>query len=944
MSQFQVVYPPQLPLLSDPQGNDYIIGYSPTTGKMVRISISSLLSGRNVPLWQADETYVIDDLVEWNLRFWKNLQVANIGNIPSENTFWTEVSGDETIITTTPDNLSKTLQKTAHAFIVGNVLTIDGSGALVKISNTLTQDVVGVVKAVVDVNNFTVLLSGFIDGLSGLTPGEKYYATNTGTLSATISEKPVLIAASASSGYLLASSGGGGGGGSGDMVLANTQTVNGAKTFLNNTFILRNVADTYNILFSNQATVNRVITIPDITDTLVTLTASQSLTNKKLGSLNTNGFVKTSGSDGTLLVDTTTYLPIGGGVLTNYLNLHADPTSALHAVTKQYADSLVVGLWDDRGNYNASSNAYPSSGGSGSGGSILKGDIWTISVAGTLPTGQLVEAGDTVRALVDSPGSTQANWAIAQNNIGYTPITNALNSSQIIVGNSSNLAAAVAMTGDISINNVGLTSYTGILPYSKFSNGTGLSIVGRSANTSGVQADIVAGTDAHVLRRSGTTLGFGTIGDASISDLAYSKLTGTVPFYSLASGGTATGVNTFTCNAQNQMLWRGIWTSSLTGSYHHDFGGTFTNTATASDVISGYRFSPTLISNGTSQVQVAVDIAPSFSGGTTPFNLALRVQNGNVLIGPTTITANTRLDIIGVGTTTSNALRIADSGNIGRLTVFDNGQITITRSAAGGALALIIGATGISGTVSMQMISNGVGELNFNQTGRIVFNQTTSVAVPGVRITNSSTFSHLASLATDLNVGSTFAPTSGTGNYTNVSITPTINQTGAASGEVLGIDYNPTLTNVLGNHLAFRATSGNVLIGATSITVNTKLDVRGAGTTTAMTQRWANSANTLKFAFVDNGDLQVDKTMTASGTTGAQNINKISGSVNFAAASSSLVVTNSLVTTSSNVQVQVCGTDATAKTATVTLANGSFTITLNASATAETKVVFLITN
>lgn len=88
--------------------------------------------------------------------------------------------------------------------------------------------------------------------------------------------------------------------------------------------------------------------------------------------------------------------------------------------TKSYSDSLVVGLWDDRGSYNASGNVFPSSGGSGTAGAILKGDIWTISVAGTLG-GSVVEAGDTVRALVDTPGSTATNWGILQNNIGYTP-------------------------------------------------------------------------------------------------------------------------------------------------------------------------------------------------------------------------------------------------------------------------------------------------------------------------------------------------------------------------------------------------------------------------------------------------------------------------------------------------------------------------------------------
>jgi hypothetical protein len=43
---------------------------------------------------------------------------------------------------------------------------------------------------------------------------------------------------------------------------------------------------------------------------VATLSGSESLTNKKLGSLTTNGFVKTSGGDGTLSVDTASYQPL----------------------------------------------------------------------------------------------------------------------------------------------------------------------------------------------------------------------------------------------------------------------------------------------------------------------------------------------------------------------------------------------------------------------------------------------------------------------------------------------------------------------------------------------------------------------------------------------------------------------------------------------------------
>jgi hypothetical protein len=83
-----------------------------------------------------------------------------------------------------------------------------------------------------------------------------------------------------------------------------------------------------------------------------------------------------------------------------------------------YADNLVIGLLDDRGNYDASGNTFPASGGSGPAGVVKKGDLWTVSVAGTLST-HAVTAGDVVRALTDTPGQTDANWAITENNFGY---------------------------------------------------------------------------------------------------------------------------------------------------------------------------------------------------------------------------------------------------------------------------------------------------------------------------------------------------------------------------------------------------------------------------------------------------------------------------------------------------------------------------------------------
>ena len=112
-----------------------------------------------------------------------------------------------------------------------------------------------------------------------------------------------------------------------------------------------------------------------------------------------------------------------GDIVTHNASEFATPdqVTTAQANAEAYADNLVVGLLDDRGNYDPTgTSAYPTTGGSGSAGAILKGDLWTISVDGTIG-GIAVAVGDTIRALVDSPAQTAANWAIIQNNLIYVP-------------------------------------------------------------------------------------------------------------------------------------------------------------------------------------------------------------------------------------------------------------------------------------------------------------------------------------------------------------------------------------------------------------------------------------------------------------------------------------------------------------------------------------------
>lgn len=112
--------------------------------------------------------------------------------------------------------------------------------------------------------------------------------------------------------------------------------------------------------------------------------------------------------------------------------------SAANAYTDSEISAAVVGLLDDRGNYDASSNLFPSTGGSGTAGAILKGDLWTISVAGTLG-GVAVTIGDVVRALVDTPAQTAANWVVTENNIGYVPENASNKSTSVTTDQASNI-------------------------------------------------------------------------------------------------------------------------------------------------------------------------------------------------------------------------------------------------------------------------------------------------------------------------------------------------------------------------------------------------------------------------------------------------------------------------------------------------------------------------
>jgi hypothetical protein len=140
-------------------------------------------------------------------------------------------------------------------------------------------------------------------------------------------------------------------------------------------------------------------------------------------------------------------------------------------------------------------------------------------------------------------------------------------------------------------------------------------------------------------------------------------------------------------------------------------------------------------------------------------------------------------------------------------------------------------------------------------------------------------------------------------------------------------------------------TSAGLFGFGTAESSNAMVNVRGSNTSSGTNAFLVqNSTPSDLHKIENNGRISYWATNTATGTTGAQTIDRPSGTVNFAAGASALVVTNSLVATTSIVFAVVRTNDSTAYVKNVVAAAGSFTINLGAAATAETSVGFWVIN
>lgn len=163
---------------------------------------------------------------------------------------------------------------------------------------------------------------------------------------------------------------------------------------------------------------------------------------------NTNPYVPGAIANDLASFNTVGQIQDSGYSVNNTIISSSNTTLPTSYVVLQAIGAAVTSSKSFRGGYDASSNLFPTMGGSGAAGAILSGDVWNITVNGTLG-GEAVVVGNTILALVDTPGQTAGNWLIS-NTLTDVIITSPA-TSQYVRYNGSAWVNATIQAGDLPL-------------------------------------------------------------------------------------------------------------------------------------------------------------------------------------------------------------------------------------------------------------------------------------------------------------------------------------------------------------------------------------------------------------------------------------------------------------------------------------------------------------
>lgn len=341
----------------------------------------------------------------------------------------------------------------------------------------------------------------------------------------------------------------------------------------------------------------------------------------------------------------------------------------------------------------------------------------------------------------------------------------------------------------------------------------------------------------------------------------------------------------------------------------------------------------TIVSGGSSHVDtVKCETCGTSAGTITGNGVFPRVPmwiNSSRLSGGWNVNADTTNTRIGFGTTAPTHTITLDStraGVTGGLMMYQSvdqttnyNRLHIYSGVAGHYILNEVGGTG-----------NCCKNLYLNSTSALV---TYNGGMTNTSMTSSGTVTGPNIIGAEMRWDNTRAA-AGTNNTMRINNFTSYN---ASSGQVTGVFIGASVTQTsTAGFTALRIGTTNSTIGSGTynlIEAGTHSNTSNSGTQT--------NVFTVSYA----GKITLDATNTAAATTGDQTINKPSGSVNFAASATSLVVTNSLATTSSHIFLTVETNDASNFSVRAVPASGSFTIHIVGTApAAETKVAFLVIN
>ena len=349
--------------------------------------------------------------------------------------------------------------------------------------------------------------------------------------------------------------------------------------------------------------------------------------------------------------------------------------------------------------------------------------------------------------------------------------------------------------GDITVSGSGATWTidNSAVTSAKFRDSAGLSVVGRSTNTTGVVADITAASDGQVLRRSGTALGFGTISSAGIANDA-------VTSNKIAANNVTLDkiitINTDSLLGRDTAGTGNVENIGLNSTLEMTGTGSLQRAALTGDVTASAGSNTTSLANGTVSTAKIVD------GAVTN----IKIND----VAASKLTSGTLPSSFAFGTTTASTARINYSGG--------NPSLITSNSANETTIFSQDGEQYVTTNNTLVSLGSGTSKLDFID-GELRIYDSDSTNYVGIKTpaTGSLTANYTLTLPTDDGTANQVLTTNGTG-----TLSWTTPSGGGSSPSVLSFsqftsDQDNLTASGIADATVLRVSGNNSIVAITSI-------------------------------------------------------------------------------------------------------------------------------